>query len=280
MLVNRSVWWLPHRECAAPSGSLAKSNVHPQGWLCVNGCVWGHVVYWDNQIHSDSKWAKQRDILPSQFSYFQAVKESKDKDCRKRKLHRTLEKETISSGNVDLVCQTNLQHTWARKCKVIQPTHHGLGCLYQLFWFLLKSSTYAQVDAKCYLRWEKKRGRRGMWNASNALTICRVVFMTAAAISPTTMCKVKLSMWRLVKMSWPTGQHRAPSQRLTNLHSSFYRAGAEPEIHATYPNTTTLTHKHWPGYSKSSRKQKVWIRAVQLIKFYFLFGLRLWKQDI
>lgn len=42
-------------------------------------------------------------------------------------------------------------------------------------------------------------------------------------------------------MSGPTGQDRAPSQRLTNLHSSLYRAGAEPEIHATYPNTTTLT---------------------------------------
>lgn len=93
-----------------------------------------------------------------------------------------------------------------------------------------------------------------MWNASNALAICRVVFATAVA----TMCKVKLSVWRLVKMSGPTGQHWAPSQHLTNLHSSFYRAGAEPEIHATYPNTTTLTHINSGRDTAKAQENRGW----------------------
>lgn len=97
-----------------------------------------------------------------------------------------------------------------------------------------------------------------MWNASNALAICRVVFATAAAVAPTTMCKVKLSVWRLVKMSGPTGQHRAPSQRLTNLHSSFYRAGAEPEIHATCPNTTTLAHINIDRDTAKAQENRGW----------------------
>lgn len=81
-----------------------------------------------------------------------------------------------------------------------------------------------------------------------------VEFGAAAASTPTAMCKVRLSVWRLVKMSGLTGQHRALSQHLTNLHSSFYRAGVEPEIHATFPNTAhTRTHKHWAGHSRRHR---------------------------
>lgn len=49
----------------------------------------------------------------------------------------------------------------SQKIKVLKPTHRGLGHLYQLFWFSLKSSTYAQVDASCYLRL-KEKGRRGI----------------------------------------------------------------------------------------------------------------------
>lgn len=71
------------------------------------------------------------------------------------------------------------------KTEAHTPTQCGLGHLYKLFWFSLKSSTYAHVDANCYLRLEE-RGRKGMWNESNALTICRVVLATAAAIAPTT----------------------------------------------------------------------------------------------
>lgn len=81
-----------------------------------------------------------------------------------------------------------------------------------------------------------------------------VVFGVAAASAPTAMCKVKLSVWRLVKMSGLTGQHRAPSQHLTNLHSSFYRVGVEPEIHATFPNTAHVhAHKHREGHGRRHR---------------------------
>lgn len=247
----------PQRTCSAIWEPGQKGMSIHRGdcvWVCVNGCVWGHVAYWDNQIHSDSKWAKQRVILLSQFSCQRVKRQGLQ---TKKALRDTGDGEKISSGKADLVCQTNLQHTWARKLKVIQPTHRGLGHLSQLFWFSLKSSTYARVDANCYLRLAK-RGRRGMWNASNALTICRVVFATAAAAAPTAMCKVKLSVWRLVKMSGPTGQDRAPSQRLTNLHSSFYRAGAEPEIHATYPNTTTLAHTNTDQETAKAQGNRGW----------------------
>lgn len=44
-----------------------------------------------------------------------------------------------------------------------------------------------------------------MWKASNAPSICHVVLSTAAAIAPSKMCKVKLSGWRLVKMSEADG---------------------------------------------------------------------------
>lgn len=89
----------------------------------------------------------------------------------------------ISSGKADLVCHTNLTHTWARKWKVFQPTHRGLRHLYQQFWFSLLSSTYAMLIPFAIQDW-KQGIRRGMWNASNALAICRVVFATAVAIAP------------------------------------------------------------------------------------------------
>lgn len=150
--------------------------------------------------------------------------------------------EKISSGKADLVCHTNLLHTWARKLKVFQPHMVVLDICTNYFGSQVRNicPSWCQLLFKT----RKKSGRGGMWNASNALTICRVVLETAAAVAPSTMCKVKLSVWRLVKMSGPTGQHRAQSQSLTNLHSSFYRAGVEPEIHATYPNTTTHLHTH------------------------------------
>lgn len=94
------------------------------------------------------------------------------------------------------------------------------------------------------------------------------------AVAPTTMCKVKLSVWCLVKMSGPTGQHRAPSQRLTNLHSSFYRVGAQPEIHATYPNTTTTmlvlinTDQH-AAKAQENRGWRILCTSVTLTPLYW-----------
>lgn len=90
--VNHSFWALhPTENLQHHLGALLKGMSIHAGWLCVNGCVRGHVAHWDNQIHSDSKWAKQRVILLSQFSDFQPVRESKDEDCRQRKLHGTVE---------------------------------------------------------------------------------------------------------------------------------------------------------------------------------------------
>lgn len=88
--VNHSfLWSQPAQNLQCHLGALPKGmSIHRGDCVCqcVNSHVWGHVAYWDNQIHSDSKRSKQRAILLSLFSYFRAVKESKDKDCRQRKL--------------------------------------------------------------------------------------------------------------------------------------------------------------------------------------------------
>lgn len=192
----------PQRPCSAIWEHCQKEC--PSTGVTVCECVWmvvfsGHVAYWDNQIHSDSKWAKQRAILPSQFSYFQAVKESKDKECRQRKLHGAWRWREAELRKSRFYLPDKPAEYLSQKIKSNSATHRVLGHLYQLFWFSLQFPTYAQVDAKCYLRLEKVGGG---WNASNALTICCAgVSTTVVAVTCTTMCKVKLSVWRLVKMS-------------------------------------------------------------------------------
>lgn len=143
-----------HREPAAPSGSLAKRNVHPQGWLCVNGFVLGHVAYSDNQIHSDSKWAKQRVILLSQSSYFWPVKESKDEDCRQRKLHRTLERNKLRKSWFSLPHKPDAY--LSQKMKSISAHTPRSSTFVPTILVLASFLNICHVDSICYLGLETR----------------------------------------------------------------------------------------------------------------------------
>lgn len=111
-----------HREPAAPSGSFAKRNVHLRGvavceWLCPRPrCP---------LRQSNPRWqqvGKTKSHSSLTIQRLSACQRVKRRGLQTKKAPRDSgDAEKISSGKADLVCQTNMQHTWARKLKCLSP---------------------------------------------------------------------------------------------------------------------------------------------------------------
>lgn len=151
-----SIWEFRQKEC--PSAGVAVYEWLVRGWCCPlrqSNAQWQQVG--TTKGHSSL-------TIQGLFSLSKSQKT------------RTADKETstgqwreLSSGKADSVCQTNVRHTWARKC--IKPTHCGLRYLYQLFWFPLKSSTYARGTANCYLILGSRAGRECGMNRTHSPSV-------------------------------------------------------------------------------------------------------------
>ncbi len=121
-----------HKEPAAPSGSLAKRHVYPQGWPCVSAyerlCLRPRCPL----RQSNPQWQQVGNTKSHSSLAILLLSACERVKRRERQTKKALQDTggKISSGKADWDCQTNLQHTWARKFEVIQPTRRSLGHLY------------------------------------------------------------------------------------------------------------------------------------------------------